>query len=415
MKNSKKMLILLAMLAVLLMACTKKKPEGQKPGSDPVTATPSETPTEEPSPSPSPTPSPTPIPTPPIIADNAVDFAENLKLGWNLGNTLDATDGAKNTLATETSWGNPKATAETFTTLRSLGFNSVRIPISWGRHMSDDGTYTIDEEWMNRVQEVVDYAIDAQLYVIINSHHDVDFYYPTKERLSEGLRYIEAVWTQISERFKDYDKRLIFESMNEPRLKGTGKEWYFTLKDAEGLEAIECINVLNQRFVDTVRAGEGYNKDRFLMVPSYAANPDFTKTDAFRMPEDPTPDRLMLSVHAYTPYEFAMQKDGTKNWSGNGKYTLDNYFSSIYNRFVKNGYGVVVGEMGATNKNNLEARVKWVGDYTTAMRKYHMSCFWWDNNRYGVGEENFGIIRRLTMKPIFPEIIDALVEGMNKQ
>ena len=94
------------------------------------------------------------------------------------------------------------------------------------------GSITIDEEWMNRVQEVVDYAIDAQLYVIINSHHDVDFYYPTKERLPEGLRYIEAVWTQISERFKDYDKRLIFESMNEPRLKGTGKEWYFTLKDA---------------------------------------------------------------------------------------------------------------------------------------------------------------------------------------
>ena len=105
MKNSKKMLILLAMLAVLLMACTKKKPEGQKPGSDPVTATPSETPTEEPSPSPSPTPSPTPIPTPPIIADNAVDFAENLKLGWNLGNTLDANNGTGAMPSEASYWG----------------------------------------------------------------------------------------------------------------------------------------------------------------------------------------------------------------------------------------------------------------------------------------------------------------------
>ena len=143
-----------------------------------------------------------------------------MKIGWNMGNTLDAPDG-------ETSWGQPEITPELIKSVKELGFKTIRLPVSWGKHTVDED-YTIDSAFLDRVQEVVDYCFDNDLYVIVNSHHDNDFYYPSKERFEEGSKFIESIWSQVAERFKDYGTKLIFESMNEPRLAGTGNEWCLT-------------------------------------------------------------------------------------------------------------------------------------------------------------------------------------------
>lgn len=337
------------------------------------------------------------------IADNSVDFAYSLKLGWNLGNTLEST--GTRLLNAETAWGQPKTTKEMIDYVKEAGFTGIRIPVTWSSHMNDD--YTIDEMWMDRVQEVVDYGLDAGLYVILNSHHDCEKYFPSEENLENGKAYLAAVWTQISERFKDYDERLIFESMNEPRLINTAKEWWFTENDPDGLESIRCIVEMNQTFVDTVRSGEHYNKTRYLMVPSNAASAQNALSDAFSMPEDEA-DRVILSVHAYSPYDFAMNANGYTEWTEERTPELS-FLDDLYEKFVKNGYGVVIGEMGAINKDNYEDRVAWAKDYTKKASANKMSCFLWDNNGTKIGSENFAMIDRRNRKIYYPEMLNAML------
>ncbi len=337
------------------------------------------------------------------IADNAVDFAKSLKLGWNLGNTLDAVGGK--TVDSETAWGQPVTKKELIDFVKESGFTSIRIPVTWGSHI--DENYNIDPAWMARVTEVVDYAIDDGLYVIINTHHDCDYYYPSEEKFSEGEAYIKALWTQICENFKNYDESLIFESMNEPRLTNTNKEWWFQSNDPEGVASIECISKLNQVFVDTVRSTDGYNTTRYLMVPSNAASPDNALHDAFVMPTDPA-NRLMVSVHAYSPYDFAMNATGYDTWDGSKINDLG-FMDKLNDKFIKNGYGVVIGEFGATNKDNLESRVAWAKDYTGKAASLGISCILWDNGGTKVGGENFGMINRLTRTVYYPDILSAMV------
>lgn len=345
------------------------------------------------------------------IADNAIDFAASLKLGWNLGNTLDAT-GASGIRA-EISWGQPVTTKEMIQLVKDSGFTSIRIPVSWGRHTDTD--FTIEAEWFDRVNEVVDYAVDCGLYVIINSHHDCEqqYYYPTEECYDNSEKYIKAIWSQIAERFKDYDERLVFEAMNEPRLKGTDKEWWFDENDAQGIESINCIVKLNQVFVDTVRAAGGKNETRYLMVPSNAASPANALNKAFTMPNDPQ-NRTMLSVHAYTPYNFAMNAGGYKVWKSGRDGEIKDFMDSLNEKFIKNGYAVVIGEFGATNKDNPEDRAAWAENYTTLAAGYGMPCFIWDNSGTNVGAENFGLLDRKNLTVYFPELLEAYLKGYSK-
>lgn len=336
------------------------------------------------------------------------EFASLLKMGWNLGNTFDAN--ASGGLAAETSWGMPKTTKELIHFIKESGFTSIRIPVSWGTHV--DAEYNIDPEWMARVREVVDWSLDENLFVIINSHHDNAYYYPSAEHAAESNRFITTVWTQIAEEFKDYDNRLIFESMNEPRLAGTDIEWWFSPADAKGRAAIEEICKLNQAFVDVVRASGGNNPNRFIMVPSYAASPDYALNTAFSMPEDPS-NRLMVSIHAYTPYDFAGKADGYSNWDGskNSEFT---FMGKLNSTFIVKGYGVVIGEFGATNKNNDSDRASWARAYTSKAAGFGISYFLWDNMLRSVGEENFGMVDRNKLEIIFPEVFEAYKYGYNQ-
>lgn len=355
-------------------------------------------------------------------------FVKDMKTGWNLGNTLEAYAEGKwygDDISSEESWGNPVTTKEMIDAVYEAGFRTVRIPVTWHNHVTDDGSGpVISAVWLDRVQEVVDYAYDNGMYVILNTHHDNTAhiegeggYYPDLAHAEESDRYIAGIWTQLAERFKDYDEHLIFESMNEPRLVGTGYEWNFNAGAAECKEAAESINRLNQVFVDTVRASGGNNAERYLMLPGYDASLAGAVTELYRLPEDTVADRLIVSVHAYTPYDFALRPNGesgvTSHFSceeASSVHEIDDLVNSLYRKYVSQGIPVVIGEYGAMNRdNNTQDRVDYYAYYTAAARANGMTCCVWDNGAFTSGE-TFGILRRRVGKWFFEETVEAMMK-----
>lgn len=340
---------------------------------------------------------------------SAKELVSDMQIGINLGNTLDAFNGnevSDKGLSTETCWGNPKATHEMIDAIKAQGFNTIRIPVTWHDHL--DKSYNINSDWMKRVKEVVDYAADNDMYIILNTHHD-NVIYAVAESSKSDKKYKEAeknllkIWSQIAEVFKDYDEHLIFESMNEPHDDASPKAW-------TGGTAAEqaAVNKFNAAFTELVRKSGGNNKYRFLMLPSYGASPSDNALNAVKLPDD---DRIILSVHAYTPYYFAMDGNGSSKFTDSDRKELDNMFKLLNDKFVKKGVPVVIGEMGATNKNNLSDRLEWVKYYVKNARKYNITCVWWDNGGFNVGEENFGIFNRRNCSFTYKDIADALVEN----
>ncbi len=356
------------------------------------------------------------------VPDNeALAFVRNLKIGWNLGNTFDATrDGgySENEMSLETAWVGAKTTKEMIQMVKDAGFETLRIPVSWHNHFTDDN-FTISEQWLDRVQEVVDWALDLDMYVILNTHHDVEpeGYYPTPDRLEASKTYISRVWSQLSERFADYDEHLIFESMNEPRMKGTNYEWWLDKNNQSCKDSVDCINQLNQVFVDTVRAGGSSNAGRYLMVPAYCAAPENAADDAFVLPSDTAENKLIVSVHAYKPYAFALQgpnesgsTDAFDPNSASSTREINNFLDMVYKKFVQNGVPVVIGEFGAREKNgNLKARVDMSAYYIAYASARGIPCVWWDNNAFVGSGENFGLLDRNVMVWRYPDILDALM------
>lgn len=353
------------------------------------------------------------------IPDNeAMAFVKKMGIGWNLGNTFDANDdnwGSRDELMMEKAWVGVLTKQEMITDVHAAGFNTLRLPVSWHNHV-DKETFEISEKWLNRVQEVVDYAINDGMYVILNTHHDVypEFYYPTNEHYETSSKYIKNIWTQLAERFKDYDEHLIFESMNEPRLKGHANEWSFSASNADCMEAADCINRLNQLFVDTVRASGGNNADRYLMVPGYAAAPENALGDYFVLPKDTADNKIIVSVHAYTPYAFALQDGGTDTFEiTNAAQTSEiiRFVSNLYKKFVVNGIPVVIGEYGARAKNdNLQSRVNYAAFYACVASSRNIPCVWWDNHGFKGSGELFGIYDRRAREFRYPEIVEALTK-----
>lgn len=349
-------------------------------------------------------------------------FVKNLKIGWNLGNTFDAnTDKNRysdDELQYESSWTGVKTSREMITMLKERGFNTIRIPISWHNHVSGDN-FEISSVWLDRINEVVDWAIEEGMYVIINTHHDVynEYYYPDMEHLDSSLYYVKCIWTQLCDRFKDYDNHLIFESLNEPRLKGSTYEWNMNTRQQVVKDAIECINQMNQEFVNVVRTSGGNNADRFLMVPGYDASPEGAISDLFRLPEDTATDRLIVSVHAYTPYIFALAGSGESssisNFDASSRQStkdIEWFMSELYKKYISNNIPVVIGEMGARDKKgNTVDRTQWAGYYVALARSYGMSCLWWDNNAFKSNGEDFGLLDRKNLTWKFDDVINAMM------
>ena len=280
------------------------------------------------------------------------EIVADMKVGWNLGNTLDSYDTSSSD--NETGWGNPKTTKAMIDTVKDAGFNAVRIPVTWGEHLSADNT--IDADYLNRVQEIVDYAIDDNLYVILNVHHDDALWlHPTYSEQAAVTEKLTSIWKQLCERFGDYDHHLVFEGMNEPRVIGSATEW-----SGGTPEERDVINQLYQAFVDTVRATGGLNADRTLIISSHAQSITKEAVSAVKIPDDA---HIAVSIHSYAPWDFCGTEDTRSDWGSDAdKQELDTNFQYLEDTFISKGVPVLLDEFGAVDKNNTSIRAQYYAD-----------------------------------------------------
>lgn len=284
----------------------------------------------------------------------SIEFTKQLGIGYNWGNTLEAMGGGL--AGFETSWGAPISTKEMFEDLKARGFNTVRIPVAWSINMRDN---KIDPTVEKRVNEVVDYAIDSGMYVILNIHWDGGWINDSKRGFSKNwkncMEKFTAIWDQICARYKDYDEHLIFESLNE---EGCWDDVWNRYSNAGNKKtAYTMLNTINQQFVNLVRKSGGKNADRYLLIAGYATDIDLTCDKLFEMPDDPK-DRCMVSVHYYTPSTFAILTEDA-SWGKNQKTwgtasdvkTLERNFDKLTKTFTDKGVGVIIGEYGCPTKN----------------------------------------------------------------
>ena len=355
-----------------------------------------------------------------IPENEAMEFVRDIKAGWNLGNAFDASNcnWLSDPMEYESAWCGAKTRKELILKVKEAGFNAIRIPVSWHNHVN--GSLQIDEKWISRVQEVADWAYDEGMYVIINIHHDNEdgFEYPSYAKMDQSERYIKAIWEQIADRFADYDEHLIFETMNEPRQVGTDHEWWINDTGSDvAKECFECVNRLNQVAVDTIRSnGKGYNTSRYIMVPGYCASPEFALVSDFKLPDDSkasAENRIILSVHAYTPYSFALDMSGTSEFDiakKKGTADIDSFMRRLYSTYVSKGIPVIIGEYGALEKNNnTSSREQFAAYYVAMARHYGLSTFWWDNNAHNASGECFQIIDRSTLEWRYQGIVDQIM------
>ena len=352
-----------------------------------------------------------------IPETEAFALMKDMRCGWNLGNTFDAYNnytGYFTGTDMEIVWCKTKTTQKLIAAVKEAGYNTIRIPVSWHNHVNDH--YEINEDWMARVKEVAGWALDQGMYVIVNVHHDNDvhYFYPDTVHLDQSIAYLTAVWTQMAEAFRDCDEHLILESMNEPRLVGSKYEWSWSNNVSECRLSAKYINQLNQIFVDTVRATGGNNATRYLAVPAYAAQPWAAADQAFILPTDTADHRIIVSAHAYTPYNFALNLNSTDRTfdldkDQSKKSEIDSFLNLLYNRFVKYGTPVMMDEFGALDKNgNLQDRVNFTAYYVAAASARGITCLVWDNHAFSGNGERFGLINRQTKQWVYPDIVLAM-------
>lgn len=318
--------------------------------------------------------------------------------GINLGNTLEACDnnvGIKtNTpLSYETHWGQPKTTQAMIDGMKAAGFDTIRIPVAWMTNATHlyEGDYTIDADYMDRVEEVVRYARKAGMYVIINDHWDGGWYgmfgSESAETRALAMEAYKGMWQQIAERFRDYSDYLIFESANEelggrfdensPLYCSDSVVTYLTDDERYALT-----NEINQTFVDVVRATGGNNATRFLLIAGYSTDIDQTCDDRFQMPKDTADSKLMVSVHYYDPWSYcgASSAVSATKWGKVSDYEyLDQQLAKM-TKFTEAGYGVVIGEYGALPCSDglKDNTLAYHTAFLDACTKYNLTNCLWD-------------------------------------
>ena len=336
---------------------------------------------------------------------SAEEAGNAMKIGLNLYNTMEAYgtwfDWTGDPIETfQTCWGNPLVTADWFNAVKANGFNAVRIPVTWFPHTDDN--FQVTEKWMNRVEEVVKYGLDAGLYVILNVHHDTG-----GEWLAADLSNIDEIsakyvnlWTQIATRFEKYDDHLMFESYNE--ILDENKQWV----NAKG-DAFIAVNQLAQTFVNTIRSLGENNQHRNLIVNTYAANGSHEMLDPFVIPTDVIPEHLMVQVHNYDPAAFCKMtqelKDGEELpvWTEAYQNELAAELDILIDYYNTNHVPIVIGEFAANDKIAEEERAKYAEFMVTYCRQHaNISLFYWNE-----------VISRTTFQPTYPLLMNALLRA----
>ena len=325
---------------------------------------------------------------------NAQEWTRNVVMGWNLGNSLECPK-------TETEWGNPKTTQAMIKAVADNGFNAIRIPVRWINHVNNTTEMAVNLEWLARVKEVVDWALAENMYVIINSHHE-DWYdrNPYYSKQEENNRKLGALWTSIATYFRDYGEKLIFAGTNEVTV-----NW-----SAPSTEQQKVQNSYNQTFVDAVRNTGGKNYYRNLVVQTFACSP-YHGLNGFTIPNDKVEGRLSVEFHYYDPYDYCgnctyyywgeAYKDKGSIITNSTESTITNLFDRIFNTWMKQGLGVVMGEYGVSNhftnddkQTQMENMQYYLKCVVGEARKHGFAAFAWDNNQFNNGSENFGIFKR---------------------
>ncbi len=343
-----------------------------------------------------------------LTGKTAAEIVAQMGIGWNIGNTFDATGGMGTTH--ETSWGNPRVTKELIHAIKEAGFSTIRIPITWTQEIDARHEYKIRDSFLVRINEVVDWCYEEGLYVIINVHHeswlnikDLD------KKYREVGTELAAVWKQIAAYFAEYDQHLIFEGTNEPRMAGSTVEW------TGNKDGYKAVNYLLQVFAETVRAdGTGHNDERCLMIPGYAASCSTNVMEAVSLPtyNGEVVKNLIASVHVYSPYNFCL-KDTQKTFGSADESEVEAIFKAIRSVFLDCGIPVVIGETSATEKGNTEERVKWAQCMGRCSQAYGIPIVIWDNGSdTKMGGESHAYINRKTNEWNYPTVVKGLFDGL---
>jgi endoglucanase len=355
---------------------------------------------------------------PQAFSCDAATAVADMKLGWNLGNSLDSNAPAQSDTAVETAWGNPTVTPELFAAVAAAGFGAVRIPVTWIGRFGPAPDYVLSPTFLARVEQVVNYALDQDLYVIINVHHDgaenvegewislVDEAGQVNAAHTEAvLVQFRKIWTQIAGHFGSFGDRLIFEAMNEIKVG----------YDAPLPAYYDQVNGLNQAFVDTVRATGGNNAERCLVVPGYNTNIDYTLA-GFETPMDTSPGKLILSDHYYDPWSFAGEAStqtwgagspGTDSW-GQEEWVVSQ-IAKLKTTFIDRGLPMIWGEYGAVNQTGYENYRRYYMEYVTkACHDAGIVPFVWDNGSKNSGAEAFGLFDRSNNTAVDASLLAAL-------
>jgi len=357
----------------------------------------------------------------PMMRDiTTMQLVYDMGLGINLGNTLDSTGDWINSGSIsnyETAWGSPIITEAMIKAYADAGFRTIRIPVTWSNMMLPD--YTVNPELLDRVQQIVDWVIGNGMYAVVNMHHDsfIGELFPVDE--AEGFKKYEAIWTQVSERFKDYGDYLIFESMNEP---GFDKIWdQYSGTQAQKIKAFDLLNRINQKFVDIFRASGGNNAERHLLISTYYTNIGHATNKLTKMPDDPA-GRCAVSVHYYTPWTWvALEKDeswGKAQW----EWGSDKDYAELYKEldlmkknYVDKGIPVIIGEYGMCSSKPKEYSDLWTLTVTSEIYKRDMCPILWDvqltdEQLYGAGKLNQAFYDRRTQTFVNKEVLAGFQE-----
>ena len=290
-----------------------------------------------------------------------MQITRDMGIGINLGNTLESCGdwiwqwGDHTVKSYETAWGSPVITKEMINGIKREGFGVMRLPVHWFNMMGDN--YTINPDYLARVKEIVEWALDAKLYVILNIHHDEkEFFKNMPTKTQETIKNYKHIWTQIAEAFKNYDDYLMFESLNEEACWGdVYNQWSGT--DNGKKEVFDYTNQLNQAFVDVIRSSGGNNPERHLLLAGYCTDLALTCDPLFKMPYDPI-NRCAVSIHYYTPSNFCILTEDAdwgkaqSTWGTNDEIReLNNNFDKVKSTFIDKGIPVIIGEYGAATKN----------------------------------------------------------------
>ena len=350
------------------------------------------------------------------FSKGSYEFVQQMKVGYNIGNSLDSPSG-------ETSWGSPKIEQGFVKAIVNKGFDTIRLPVTWYKFIDSNGNWKDNKTYVNRVKEVVGWIYNTGAYCIINTHHEMPWLntYATihnsdetinETKLNAMLSKYKGLWKNIANEFNSYGERLIFEGYNETRSEeGT---WSSITDDQKVLVKI------GQTFIDAVRSTGGNNAKRYLVCNTYAAGTG-KEIKNYIMPTD-SANHLIFEVHEYAPQSFTFPGSQTAFSQSDFDAAMNKAFANIEDKFLSKGYGVILGEFGACNKNNDAERVKYIKALYQKVYSYGMLPIWWDNYNFSSAtsisaSESFGLNTRTSGTGYawkFPTVSDALINYANQ-